>query len=136
MNAKDQAALDAAIAQLTTEFTAAMTAALQPLVLEINALQQRSHNFAERVTHHNKAYRAEIISLREQVAKLTPKRELAPDRITSAAWDEALGALQKETGVNFHSPSVVRGRAAQIAASRTAKPAAVDEFADMEDVSL
>lgn len=114
MNAKDQAAMNEVIAQMKEAFALEMKAALQPLVLEINELQQRSSNFAARVSAVHKAYRGEITSLRERIERLEPKPK-APvvPRLSSAEWDAALAELKSEskTGQTFFAPGIVRAKA-------------------------
>lgn len=87
--------------ELTTE-VAAITA-------KYNALEQRCENFAARMQHVTKVYRAEIAALREQIAALTPKAAPATDRLSSKDFATALAELKRLTGVGFHSPSAVRG---------------------------
>lgn len=116
MNAKDQALFDAEIAKLTVQFKTAMTEALQPLVLEINELQQRSSNFAARVNASNKIYRAEITRLRELVEATQPKKVVPLEpRISAAQWDAGMAALRaKNPGQTFFAPSLVRAEAKAI----------------------
>lgn len=117
MNAKDTAAMNEVIAQLKTEFAAAMTEALAPLVSEVIELQQRSSNFAARVNASNKIYRAEIARLRDEVAALTPVKALPMmQRISPAEWDAAMVVLRKaHPGKSFFAPSEVRGCAKELA---------------------
>jgi len=113
MNAKDQAALDALTATLKAEFALALKDALAPFIITITELEQRSSNFAARVNAHNKAYRAEIAMLREQVAALTPKAKAAPaQRVTPADWDWAMAQLKAANpSKTFFAPGLVRATA-------------------------
>ena len=98
MTKNEQAQLAQMIEQMKTEFATALREQLQPLVLEINALQQRSSNFAARVNAANKVYRNEIASLRDQVAALTPapktKAPVRSPRCTGADWNAAMAVLK------------------------------------------
>ena len=114
MNAKDQAAMNEVIAQLKEAFALEMKAALQPLVVEINELQQRSSNFAARVSAVNKAYRGEITALRDRLERLEPKPRtpIAP-RLADAEWKAAHAELCAESrkGQTFFAPGEVRAKA-------------------------
>lgn len=85
-----------------------LTAEVAALTAKYNALEQRCTNFAARMQHVTKVYRAEISALREQVAALTPKAPVS-DRLSSKDFAAALAELKRLTGVGFHSPSAVRG---------------------------
>jgi len=130
MTKAERAEMDTVLATLKTEFAAAMKAALEqelaPYIVAINGLEQRSSNFAARVNAHNKAYRAEIAHLRDQVDALTPKAKAPPaDRISPKAWDDAMAVLKtRHPGKTFFAPSEVRGVAATMAATA---PVAEDE---------
>ena len=114
MNEKDKAALEAVIAQLTEGFKVELRAAVQPLVEEIDELQQRSHNFAARVNAHNKILRGEITSLRARLEALEPKPKapVAP-RLSDADWKAAHAALcaESRTSQTFFAPGIVKAKA-------------------------
>lgn len=106
MNAKDLA--------LVAEMISTATA---PLIEHINAMEQRTSNFAARVNASNKIYRAEIARLRDEVAALTPVKALPMmQRISPAEWDAAMVVLRKaHPGKSFFAPSEVRGCAKELA---------------------
>ena len=126
MNAKDKTAMDEAIAL-------AITAATQPLILEINALQQRSSNFAARVNAHNKLLRGEVTALRDRLERIEPKmspaREPLPARIPLAQWNAARASL----GGGYHAPGAIRAGAERLAAQNVP---AVEAYADEEEFTL
>lgn len=143
MTKNEQAQLAQVIEQMKQEFATALKEQLQPLVLEINALQQRSSNFAARVNAANKIYRTEIASLRDQVAALTPTpkvTKLAPtNRIPRAEWDAAHAAMcLQHPGQKMFNPEDVRALAERLKLA----PPVIEQAAPMveapeeEDVTL
>jgi hypothetical protein len=102
---------------LLAENFGVLLARIEELKLEHIALEQRTSNFAARVTATNKIYRAEIARLRDIVE--APKPAVATtDHIARPAFDAALKALQNETGVKFHAPSVIRGKALKMSEAK------------------
>lgn len=84
MNAKDLATMNEAIA-----------AAVAPLIEEINALQQRTANFATRVNADRAKMLTVITQLREQVENQKPVTKTAPaERITTDQWNAAMAVLR------------------------------------------
>ena len=122
MNAQDRKDMAEFVATLKTEFAAA----LQPLVEKCIELEQRSSNFAARVSSHNACYRSEIAALREEVTQLKAgKRFVASEpRISTEAWDAAMTELrQRHPGKTYFTPAQVRS-----VAHSAALVAAEDEF--------
>lgn len=109
MNAKDQALMDETISKMKAEFAVALKDALLPLVLEVNALQQRSSNFAARVNADRALTRARFQALEAQVLALTPAVKVPPRaRLTTAEWNEATKYLKaKYPGKTFFAPAQV-----------------------------
>ncbi len=126
MNAKDQAAMDKAIAELKVAFDESLKAALLPHILAITELEQRSSNYAARMNCDRKVLRARIAELEAQVAALTPKpaTPLLP-RLTEAEWRAATDALKlKHPGVTFFTPAVIRQMDKELKAKPVVAPVA------------
>lgn len=127
MNAKDTAAL----AALTEQLKQGMIEALKPLAEQVaaltaanTALEQRSSNFAARVNAHNACYRAEIAALREEVLALKAGKKftVVAERITTAAWDDAMTDLKRlNPGKTWFGAAVVKAHAAKLAAAPAVK---------------
>lgn len=117
MNAKDQLAMDTLLATMKADFTATLKSVLQEHVDHIIALEQRSSNFAARVSASNKIMRAEITALRAQVEALTPTKAVPSEpRISAAQWDAAVIVLKNANpGKTFFAPGLVRACAKEMA---------------------
>lgn len=91
MNAQDRKNMAEFTAALKLEFAAQ----LQPLVDKLIELEQRSSNFAARVSSHNACYRSEIAALREEIAGLKAGKKFVPaaQRISPALWKQAHAEL-------------------------------------------
>lgn len=102
-----------------------LSALVEELVAKCNELEQRSYNFASRVTALNRASRDEIKALRDEVAGLKAQRmntrvEPRPPalpRISAQAWSEAYAKLKARPGEtrSFFPPAEVRGMALHLA---------------------
>jgi hypothetical protein len=110
MNAKDKAELELAIAAIQ----AGVVEAVKPLAEQVaaliaanTALEQRSSNFAARVSSHNACYRAEIKALREEVLALKEGKKFAPaaERISTEAWKAAHADLCRLNPGKSYFPS-------------------------------
>ncbi len=126
MNAKDREMMDTAIAELKVAFDKALKDALLPHIVANTALEQRSTNFAARVSANMKIMHDEIAYLREQVAALTPKpaTPLLP-RLSDAEWRAATDALKlKHPGVTFFTPAVIRQMDKELKAKPVVAPVA------------
>ena len=117
MNAKDQAALDTLMLAMKNEFCAQ----LQPLVDKCIELEQRSSNFAARVSSHNACYRAEIQALRSEVAELRAGKKFTASavRISTALWEQAHAELCAKHGKTWFPTAQVRAYASTIALAMT-----------------
>lgn len=91
MNAQDRKDMAEFVATLKTQFAEQ----LQPLIDKIIELEQRSSNFATRVSSHNACYRSEIGALREEVAQLKAGKKFVASttRISPALWKQAHAEL-------------------------------------------
>lgn len=107
MNAQDRKDMAEFTAALKLEFAAQ----LQPLVDKIIELDQRSSNFAARVSSHNQCYRSEIQALREEVTQLKAGKVFVASapRISTEAWDAAMAELRlRHPGQSYFTPAQVR----------------------------
>ena len=97
----------------------AIAAATQPLIDKLIELEQRSSNFAARVSSHNACYRAEIASLRDEVAGLRAGKKFIPatQRISPALWKQAHAELcALHPGKTYFPSTQVRAYAENIVA--------------------
>lgn len=121
-----------------------LSALVEQLVAKCNELEQRSGNFAARITALNRASRDEIRALRDEVSALKAARvntrvePLAPalPRISTPQWAEAMKALKAQPGESrsFFPPAEVRGMALHLA-HHADERAGAEELSD-EEVEL
>lgn len=119
MNAQDRKDMAEFTAALKLEFAAQ----LQPLVDKIIELEQRSSNFAARVSSHNACYRSEIGALREEIAGLKAGKKFTPaaQRISPALWKQAHAELcALHPGKTYFPSTQVRAYAENIVAGMKA----------------
>lgn len=138
MNAKDQAALNAVVAELKAEFTEALKMALQPLVEEINALQQRTANFATRVNADRKILIGEIDRLRLLVENNKPvTRTTTTARVSGSEWDVGMAILRdRHPGTRFFNCEDVLEAARSAKAAPTPAPTAAPAPVEEEEYTL
>lgn len=120
MNAQDRKDMAEFVATLKAQFAEQ----LQPLIDKIIELEQRSSNFAARVSSHNACYRSEIQALREEVLALKAGKKFTQvaQRISTAEWKAAHADLCRlNAGKTYFPAATVREHAALLAAA----PAAV-----------
>ncbi len=91
----EAAALEAVMAEMKAGFAQALKDALAPLVAEINTLQQRSENFATRVSAHRMMTTARVRALEAQVEALKPKVRV----VAMSPFTRALNELRAERGL-------------------------------------
>jgi hypothetical protein len=110
----------------TSAIAASLLETLADKVAELTSkcieLEQRSSNFAARVSSHNACYRAEIQALRNEVAELRAgKKFTAPAvRISTALWEQAHAELcAKHPGKTYFPAAQVRAYASTIALAMT-----------------
>ena len=119
MNAQDRKDMAEFVATLKTQFAEQ----LQPLVDKIIELEQRSSNFAARVSSHNACYRSEIGALREEIAGLKAGKKFTPaaQRISPALWKQAHAELcALHPGKTYFPSTQVRAYAENIVAGMKA----------------
>lgn len=145
MTKAEQALLAQTIEQMKTDFEAALKAALAPHVEQINALLQRSENFAARVSAHRVMTTERIRALEAQVAALTPVKKVAAAKpLTRPEWNRAHASMcAKFPGTTFfktpdvyHEHTLLCQLDATAQACRDEDTATLREHVEDEEVSL